>query len=38
MPGLIVADDFEPVRQSLRMYFETRGWGPVEKPRTERKV
>lgn len=28
MPGLIVADDFEPVRHSLRMYLEAKGWGP----------
>jgi two-component system OmpR family response regulator len=30
MSGLIVADDFEPVRHSLRMYFEARGWGPCQ--------
>jgi CheY-like chemotaxis protein len=28
MPGLIVADDFEPVRHNLRKYFEAKGWGP----------
>jgi CheY-like chemotaxis protein len=28
VPGLIVADDFEPVRHSLKMYLEARGWGP----------
>jgi CheY-like chemotaxis protein len=30
MPRLIVADDFEPVRHSLRMYLEARGLGPCE--------
>jgi CheY-like chemotaxis protein len=30
MPRLIVADDFEPVRNSLRKYFEARGLGPCE--------
>jgi DNA-binding NarL/FixJ family response regulator len=30
MPGLIVADDFEPVRHSLRIYFEAKGWGPCQ--------
>jgi DNA-binding NarL/FixJ family response regulator len=30
MSGLIVADDFEPVRHSLRMLLEAKGWGPCQ--------
>jgi CheY-like chemotaxis protein len=30
MPGLIVADDFEPVRHRLRIYLEAKGWGPCQ--------
>jgi DNA-binding NarL/FixJ family response regulator len=30
MPGLIVADDFQPVRHRLRMFLEAKGWGPCQ--------
>jgi CheY-like chemotaxis protein len=30
MARLIVADDFEPVRNTLRKYFEARGLGPCQ--------
>jgi DNA-binding NarL/FixJ family response regulator len=30
MSGLILADDFEPVRHRLRVYLEAKGWGPCQ--------
>ena len=35
MPKLLIADDFGPLRTSLKKYFEGRDWAPVLKHRTD---